>query len=174
MIIPLTQGQVAIVDEVDFERVNAYRWWAYWQPRIGGFYAATGIRKTDGRPGALLMHRLVVEAEPGQQVDHANHDPLDNRRANLRPCTQSENQRNRRASRPDNTSGFLGVDYRMGRRTPWRAQAQIEGRKHHIGAFSTARDAAVARDQWLRDGPSPEFSVYNFPLPGERGIEANQ
>lgn len=79
--IPLTQGKFAIVDDEDFERVNAFKW----QYHCDG-YATSQKSK---------MHRFILNAPKGMVVDHKNHDGLDNRKENIWICTNSQNQLNR-------------------------------------------------------------------------------
>jgi hypothetical protein len=69
----------------DLSLVAGYRWHAI-PNRMGGYYARAS--------GGLYMHRLITGAQPGEIVDHWNHDTLDNRRVNLRVGTQVDNMRN--------------------------------------------------------------------------------
>src|SRR3979490_864050 len=100
-LIPLTKKQNAIVDTADFESLNRWNWCALWRHSTGSFYAV-------GRPNdskkIISMQTFIL----GNLADHKNHNTLDNRRENLRPCTRSQNQYNLRM-RKDNTSGFNGV-----------------------------------------------------------------
>ena len=82
--IPLTQGKVAIVDDADFDWLNQWKWYAIHRRSI--WYAETRDRST-GR--CIRMHRLITKVQPDLQVDHRNRDGLDNRRCNLRCCTNS-------------------------------------------------------------------------------------
>lgn len=90
-----------------------------------------------------MMHRLILDVPKGAEVDHINGNGLDNRRRNLRICTRSENQWNRRLA-PNNTSGFKGVYRFQGK---WRAQIQSFGKKIHIGLYETRIEAARAYDE---------------------------
>lgn len=76
-------------------------------------------------------------------VDHRNGDSLDNRRANLRLCSYSQNTANS-AIRRDNTSGRKGVSFQSGRKKPWIAKIQVEGRERYLGHYSTAEEAGEA------------------------------
>jgi hypothetical protein len=90
------------------------------------------------------MHREVVDAKPGDIVDHINHDRLDNRRSNLRICTHSQNCANGEGLRSHNSAGYKGV-YAV--RDKWRAQIRVNGRCHHLGYFVTKREAAIAYNE---------------------------
>jgi hypothetical protein len=98
--VELTQGQFALIDDEDYERVTKYKWHAV---KVGRdrWYAAhafpTGLKfpyQTN-----VYLHRFLMEPEDGMTVDHLNGNGLDCRRANMRVCTQNENLRNSKRSR---------------------------------------------------------------------------
>lgn len=109
MKILLTQGKYAIVDASDYEWISLYRWYA---KKDGHTYYALA---SSGKK--IKMHRVILGAKEGQLTDHLNRNGLDNRRCNLRICTQSQNQAN--SQRSCGTSHFKGV-YRRGNK--WVAQ----------------------------------------------------
>jgi hypothetical protein len=89
--VPLSQGQVAVIDASDASLVAGYRWYAS-PNRMGGYYATARV---SGTKTTLYMHRIITGARGRSQVvDHLNHDTLDNRRANLSLGTQADNMRN--------------------------------------------------------------------------------
>ena len=90
-IIPLTQGQVTIVDDEDFEYVSQHNWRAKRAGRHGDYWYAA----LSGGTKTIFLHRLLVNAQPGEDVDHKNHATLDNRRSNLRRATRSQNNANK-------------------------------------------------------------------------------
>jgi hypothetical protein len=98
------------------------------------------------------------------QVDHINHDTLDNRRANLREATTSQNKMNERR-RKDNTSGFKGVAWHKGRRK-WCAHIGKDRVKYYLGYFLVVEDAARAYDAEARKRFG-EFACVNFPIKQE-------
>jgi hypothetical protein len=132
--ISLTRGMAAIVSDADAKMLARYKWYA--TPAGGTFYAASAI---NGK--TVYMHRLILDASTGDYVDHANGDGLDNRRENIRLCTQSQNMANSNLSRVSSTSGKRGV-YKHGRR--WRVV--VGGRNNYIGTFSTLEEAVSARN----------------------------
>ena len=79
---------------------------------------------------------------PTHQIDHINEDPSDNRWANLRSATKSQNMRNITKIK-SNTSGFKGVGWHK-QMKKWRAYIKVDGRMYHLGLFDTKEDAAVA------------------------------
>lgn len=156
--IPLTQGQVALVDAADYELLSARGWYA--AKSRSGFYAATGA---SGRPGGLvLMHRLLLRPAAGLQVDHINRNRLDNRRANLRLCTPGQNSRNV-GVHSRNTSGFKGVS-RHSDGHAWIASINAEGVKRYLGSFAHLEDAARAYDAAALKHYG-DFAFLNFPHP---------
>ncbi|MHB8890372.1 MAG: hypothetical protein ACYC46_16295 [Acidobacteriaceae bacterium] len=141
--IPLTQGQIALIDDEDFELVSKHKWCARWAQCTKSFYAQTAIRKPDGRKTTLQMHRLIMSAQPGQQVDHIHHLTLDNRKSELRLCTVSQNNRNA-VKRIDNTSGYKGVSWHK-QKQKWVARIMLNGTQKHLGSYATAELANAVR-----------------------------
>lgn len=154
--IPLSRGLVALVDDADFDYLIALGPWHVKEgKRI--FYANRNTRRADGHRTTQTMHQLLMGASG---IDHANGDGLDNRRANLRPATNSENSRNRRR-RTDNTSGYKGVSLhkRIGR---WQAYICADGRQTSLGYFDDPTEAALAYDRAAVQ-TFGEFARLNFP-----------
>lgn len=98
----------------------------------------TGYARTYINGKATFLHRLVMDAPKGLFVDHINHDKLDNRKSNLRLCTNTENIRNRRLT-DKNTSGYKGVHF-CKRNQNWTAKIQNKW----LGVFDDPVEAAKA------------------------------
>jgi len=79
--IPLTKGYTARIDDEYAELVSRYRWRALVQSHA--VYAIARLPNRDGRQRTLYLHRLVMDAKPGERVLHADRDGLNNTRANL-------------------------------------------------------------------------------------------
>lgn len=137
-IIPLTQGMSTIVDEQDFYFLSRRKWFA--AKGRTTFYARS---KDHGR--LIHMHRLILAAKPGEQVDHKDRNTLNNQRDNLR-IANSRQQAANRGMRVDNSSGFKGVTW-MKQKNKWRAQLG-KGKEGTIalGDFLDAKLAALAYD----------------------------
>lgn len=142
--ISLTRGKIALIDDEDFERIAPLKWYAT-NPRNKGWRAQhdAGGRKSRVR---LSMARLIMGINPGDPrvIDHINHDTLDNRKVNLRVCSQQQNNMNVRGHRGSET-GIKGIHLnKLSRLNPYRVQIQANGERHHIGVFPTlelAQDA---------------------------------
>ena len=155
--IPLTRGLVAIVDAADYEWLSQWKWHAVGTP-LYSFYAARGVSE-NGVQSVVRMHRAILGASKDHAVDHINHDTLDNRRQNLRLCSQAENNRNK-SRRRGSSSEYLGVSW-CGARGKWQAQININSRNSYIGRFVSEIDAARAYDAAAR-ARYGEFANLNF------------
>lgn len=139
--IQLTQGKVALVDDDMFDYLNQWKWFANLQN--GKFYARTNIPKINGKRSSLLMHRLILNLHNTKlQVDHLNHSTLDNRKCNLRACTQSENLQNCNIY-SNNKSGYKGVSYSKTNKK-WQVSIGVNKDKVYLGCFINLKDAARA------------------------------
>lgn len=130
VMIPLSGGKFAIVDEADAPLVLNGKRWSAAQRRSRAWYA------TQGRVG---MHALIAGFKG---ADHVNRNGLDNRRINLRPATPSQNSANVAPTR-SNTSGYKGVSWDR-RRSKWVVQIGYNGSAFKLGLFDDPVEAARA------------------------------
>lgn len=151
-------GHVVLFDEIDSHVFLSER-----------FYIETSVKSGKARNVAKrsknnqLLHRLILNAPPGVQVDHENGDPLDNRRSNLRLCNRYQNAMNRGPSRY-NKIGLKGVTKHPTKSGGnYRAQIRSNGSWLSLGRFKTAEEAARAYDAaaLIHHG---EFARLNFPV----------
>lgn len=155
--VPISRGMVAVVDEQDYELVSGEMPWVALRGKNGNWYAYHSRRRGAER---ALMHRLIVGALPGEYVDHRNGDGLDNRRENLRRCTNAQNMWNVRCGR--GKSPYKGVSthpHTVGR---WRAYIVKGARQRHLGYFDTEIEAAMAYDVAAAE-MFGEFAKLNLP-----------
>lgn len=134
--IELSRGLKAIVDDDDFEALSKFKWCAYvgkWQP-----YA---VRRKDGR--VVRMHREIMNPPKGMYVDHINGNGLDNRRKNLRVCTNQENSFNAKSFKK--TKGFYFRKDCLAK--PYQVHIMVDYKKIHIGYFATEQEAGIAYNQ---------------------------
>ena len=141
--IPLTQGQFSIVDDADYLKLSKLKWCAVWDPDTKTFRASRGVSR-NGKTTTVFLHREIIGVvERTRKVDHKNHDTLDNRRENLRVCTNAENCRNRRGPRARSFSGVRGVCWNK-KCGKWRAQIRVGGKNRHLGLFISKAAAGAA------------------------------
>lgn len=144
MKIVLSKGCEALVDKEDYDILNQFKWCV-----TPTGYAIRNARRSEGHRKRILMHRVIIDAPKGMQVDHINGDRLDNRKVNLRLCTNQQNSCNR-GRQSNNTSGYKGVSflefnskgYKL--RKPWVAKIAVEGKPISLGMYATAGEASQA------------------------------
>jgi hypothetical protein len=159
--IKLTRGLVAIVDDEDAD-LAAFKWHAA-HPKYNTSYAVRTVYPDGfyGKHVSIFMHRVIADRMglPGI-VDHVSRDGLDNRRANLRSSTQSQNTANR-GPQKNNTSGYKGVSFEP-RYRKWTANIKVKQKAKYLGSYRTAEEAARAYDRAARE-TFGEFAYFNFP-----------
>src|SRR5262245_20012179 len=150
----LTRGQDALIDVTDLPRIRSYCWVALWSGRHG-FRVVT--RVPGGGPYTYLAPFLL-----GARVDHVNRNPLDNRRANLRPATQSQNMMNRAGwGKRSRYSGVVPTPH--GR---WYAKIVQAGQQYVSPRFDTQEEAARWYNAKAKALHGP-FAVINTVVQGE-------
>ena len=90
--IKLTQNKIALVDDEDYELASSKKWYAAKDHNT--YYALSKESIGNGKVKTLRLHRFLLDAKIGQEIDHENGNGLDNRRENLRFCTHAENIKN--------------------------------------------------------------------------------
>jgi len=143
--IAIAGGKMATVDDEDFQKLSSFSWY------FDGRYVATKPRRK-----TMFMHNIVMPAPPGMFVDHRSRDTLDNRRANLRHSTRSQNNANRK--------NWGDIKYKGVSRNGDRFRVRCGSK--YLGTFDTAEEAAREYDKEAllqhRD-----FAVLNFPAEGQ-------
>lgn len=143
--IQLTQGKVALVDDEDYEWLSKYKWQAHRRPRStipDRFEAVRNAPDSTGKIKTVRMHRLILDAPSGVEVDHINHNPLDNRRTNLRLCTRSQNMQNRKYPEKGLPRGV----YLHKLTGKYVATIGVRRKYFHLGTFTNPEQAAAAYD----------------------------
>jgi len=159
--IRLAQPRYAIVDPDDYERLSKYEWEAR-RTRNSPYYAARqDINRSTRKYTLIFMHREIIEIGDGLFADHINHNSVDNRKANLRPATQTQNNRNRKKFNLPTKSKYKGV-YWKPRIKKWVAQIGVNRKVIHLGCFKKEKDAARAYDKAAKQYHG-EFASPNFP-----------
>lgn len=149
--IHLSQGKVTQVDDEDFEFLNQWKW----------SYRSDGRAvRCDKSNKIIRMHRVIMNAPAGTVVDHINGDTLDNRKINLRICSQKENTLNHRRNK-NNVSGYKGVSWSK-KAGKWRAYIAPNRKQISLGCFMDVIEAARAYDKAAKK-LFGKFANLNFP-----------
>jgi hypothetical protein len=147
--IELTQGKVAVIDDEDAESVSQRKWF---------YYNGYAWAKFNGK--AVSLHRFIMNALPGELVDHADLDRLNCQRSNLRHCSYQQNRANARRNKVNKT-GFKGVYPTRRKQKPFRAAIKFSGNTIYLGCFGTPEEAARAYDEKAKE-LFGEFARTNF------------
>jgi hypothetical protein len=139
--ITLTNGATAVVDDEDYGLVSKYKWASQ-----RGYAKTIVYEKRKGK--SLFMHRLVMGNPPSNlDIDHINHDKIDNRKCNLRVCNRTLHHANRTKLKSFKgkkcTSKYKGVSYRKDHKK-WEARITYKLQRIHIGYYDTEEQAAIA------------------------------
>lgn len=136
----LTQGQVALVDDEDYEYLNQRKWFA--KKDRNNFYVARQVHVSVGKQKMVFMHRVILNIEDIKiEVDHFDSNGLNNQRCNLRTATRSQNCANR-VSFKNSTSKYKGVGW-VKRQNKWHAKIRKNGQVKHLGFFDNENEAAM-------------------------------
>ena len=156
----MSQPRYTKVDQADYKRLRGYRWLA--SKGNNNYYALRHVPGGKGKKASInSMHREIIQVPRGMVVDHINHDGMDNRRANLRAATYSQNMCNVRKRSGAKHSKYKGINWRK-RTRKWEVRVMFEKKRMHIGYFRDEIDAARAYDQAARKYHG-EFASPNFP-----------
>lgn len=150
-------GGFAIIDAEDLPKVEGRKWWMKRSRKTS--YAVSSV---DGKRGSpyLRMHRVIIDAKPGEIVDHIDRDGLNNRKSNLRIVTHSHNAAN---IEPRSKYGYRGISFNpKGVIRPWQAAAKLDGKVHRFGWFESKEAAALAHDIGIF-GLRRDLALLNFP-----------
>jgi hypothetical protein len=142
--IQLTKGFVALIDDEDYDLLIQFNW--HVRDDRNNLYAATNLA-INGRGRTVPMHRIIMNTPLGLEVDHRDHNGLNNQKHNLRNCTRTENGRNCRP-KINCKSKYKGVKFdnkHINGKVYNYIRADIQNT--YIGSFKTEEDAARAYDK---------------------------
>lgn len=151
--VALTKGYVTMVSPEDREILESRSWYADIKRR-------TVYARSDATNSHRMLHRAVMRPELSSDiVDHKDGNVIDNRRSNLREASIAQNAINRKVTKKSK-SGYIGV---FETPTSWAAQINKESGCLHLGNFSSAEEAAIARDIGAIQEYG-DFATLNFPI----------
>jgi hypothetical protein len=144
--IELTQGKYTIVDDEDYEFLNQWQW------HVNRKKCKTSsdllYAKRFEKRKTITMHRLILNAPKGMDVDHINGNGLDNRKCNLRIVSHRENMQN--LTKFKGTSKYPGV-YWHKEKQKWHVKFKIGEKNHHVGYFVDEKKAYDAYLEATKD-----------------------
>lgn len=145
----LKGGIETTVDDADYNYLNQFKWY------LANGYPASK-ETIEGKRRTIIMSRVIMGAKKGEQIDHIDRNKLNNQRANLRFCTQSQNMMNKT---PWGSSKYLGVRRYISKskyvnkkgetityisNIKYLAEIKGKGFRKYLGCFKTEEDAALA------------------------------
>ena len=143
----------AIIDLENLDKVKMFKWHAK-KERNGFLYAK------NNKVG--MLHRFILSLyqniSENKLVDHINHNTLDNRKINLRICTNQQNITNSRVPK-NNNSGHKGV-YWSKDKHKWAAQITINNKTIYLGRYDTIEEAIKAREESAKK----YYKEYNYDI----------
>ncbi len=157
--IKLNKDYFTLVDEEDFDFLSQWNWYVK-DNGCGNLY----VVRQDKHKKEYSMHRVLMEvSDENIHVDHKNGNGLDNRRLNLRTCSNHKNRFNCKINKR-NTTGFKGVREKKGKRLkkPYQAGVVYNRKYYHLGYFKSAEEAGSAYDIKAKE-LFGEFARLNFP-----------
>lgn len=159
--IPLSGGQIALVDDCDYEAVARWTW------HLSRIYARHTQRFvcSDGtfRVRAVMMHRFIMKPHKWEEIDHINGDGLDNRRCNLRVVDRLQNAKNRtKETKRQTSSKYKGVSWNKNERYWWAYITSDQRKRTLLGKFVDELEAARTYDEAAKRLHG-EYARLNFP-----------
>ena len=143
--IQINLGQTITIDNEDLERISQHSWSTSWSKKRLFFVC----------PGAcinykwVILSRFLMNPPKDKQVDHINRNVLDNRRSNLRVCTNSINGHNRGLFKK-NKLGLSGVYFDKYHKK-YRSEIKLNSKRFFLGYFKDPQTAHAAYLQHKAD-----------------------
>lgn len=136
-----SKNKMFLIDIEDLDKVLKYCW------TVNSRGYVVGATRVDIGKKGLRLHRYLMDCTDTKLVvDHINHNPSDNRKTNLRVCTQQQNMFNQRPN-TRNKSGVRGVRF-IAQMNKWETRFKFDGKERAVGYFENLTDAIALRKQY--------------------------
>ena len=144
LIVSPKYGEIKVsIDTEDWDKIKQYRWGVSFEDKINNYYIKTVYPGEKGQRINAQLHRLILGLTDIKiEVDHIDHNTLNNTKKNLRSCAHTKNVQNKRIYK-NNTRGFKGVHWNE-RSKKWVSRIQCNGKRIALGYFKNINDAARA------------------------------
>lgn len=133
-----TRETLISIGKLEIAKKFCGTWCIHLEKRTNSFYVVGNSRKK-----TFCLHRWITNATAGFEVDHRDHDTLNNTDINLRVVTGAENKQNRKSAQVNSKSGIRGVSW-LKTSNKWRVQVRINKASKYIGLFDDIKDAEIA------------------------------
>ena len=138
-----TKAVYALVDDEDYEELSQYKWYFHKGKNDNRADYTKRYQHKNNKATIISMHRAIMKPPKGMVVDHINGNGLDNRKKNLRVCTNAENCRN--AKKPkNNKSGHTGIFWRKEDKG-WQVNICVNYKQKYLGVYKKPEDAIRVR-----------------------------
>ena len=131
-----------LIDLEDLEKVKRYTWCVTQKKKR--LYALCRTKSQ-----IVYIHQYILNYDNPLTCDHINLNGLDNRKSNLRICTNGENNRNKPLQK-NNTSGVTGIYFHKKNKN-WIVQINVNGKPKNFGSFLNKEEAIKKREQLKKE-----------------------
>lgn len=162
LFIPSTKGQIIKICECHYDKVKHWKWSAKLHSYPGSLpvkYIPYRMQRIDGKNVGILMNRFIMDAKPGEMIDHEDGQSMNNACDNLRRCTPTQNTFNQKGPKHNSKSGYKGVYWHKAAEK-WCAGVRYNNKKYYLGIFDDVKDAARAYNVKALE-LDPEFAYLN-------------
>lgn len=137
----------ALIDTSDLDKIQEFpnTWMAHWDKNRQQYYCDGKLPRQNGKSKRISLHRYLLDPPSHMVVDHINHDPLDNRRYNLRILTNAQNCQNKNGLNKNNKTGVRGVSWCESLQS-WRVSIRKNGKYVYQNNFKKFEDAKAAAE----------------------------
>lgn len=141
----------------DFEDYELIKQYCVSKNQRGYLFTHIRDKNNDNKNKIVYLHRIIMDIYDKKiKVDHINHNPLDNRKCNLRLTTNQQNNMNK-GLQSNNTSGVTGVVWDKSRNR-WLASIKVNGKNIFLGRFTNFEDTVKAR----KEAEEKYFGEYSY------------